>query len=617
MKRLIPPALLLLCFACKTPNGNNNTGPSGNTGNSGPVSDPCDLDDKDGIIGLTGPVTATTAGAACSKDFNCSMGQMCQSSMCTVVSDPDKLHAELVIPSNGTYVVSMYWPAESASETSPDEVFPVNFEFANARRDQRVFRLAPRVAPLDAKDQAALSGRIRAEAVFRARERLALTQPESFYVAAPEGGVGPSRQTTCTAEQIKWKGTCYSVGSDLPPFKMSQSTGMVNVIVTVKKVIGSTAILLDKDDASASQGDIDALATAFDTIAGPRDRKLFNKGNAHTGALLDSDGNNMVGIVLSTKVGQAGVGVVGFFDVRDVLATGTSAGPNMANGNEADIMWMLPPNVSYTPAGAAAATSASVDLVAGTLAHEYQHMINLARARAVSATKIENKFLDEALAHLAEDLTGYGASNVGVISAYLSKPNASGLYIDSNGVDGDHPDGQMRGIVYLYLRYMFEKQGGFHVAEDGTITDLGGIAFIEKLMSSSQTGLANLSQAGASTYKRFPLFFPTLVTSQSADAPLVKDDCRFNFNPTGIDPQTKQPTGIKLNDPSRKDASGKGGLLTGYTQICDKAEAEANQCKMYATGGLSFLLENASANEVIRIRADSGYNLRLTAVRVK
>ncbi|MCC6810585.1 MAG: hypothetical protein IT381_24355 [Deltaproteobacteria bacterium] len=611
---VVPPLALLT--ACPTGGNNNN-----NNNNNMMVEElppPCDLDNKTGLVGSQGPTTATTTATSCTKDFECSFGQMCVASKCAVTADPDKLQAELTIPAAGNYVVSLYWPADKLAEAGvPDEVSPLTFEFQTARRDElRVYRPKLPELPMDPALTALLTAKIKMEAGMRARERLALQDPKSFYHAPSESGGGAVRQTTCTADQYKHKGTCYSVGQDLPPLKFSAGAN-ANVITTVKKVVGKTAILLDKDNSSVAQADIDKLAEAFDTIAGPRDRLFFNKGEDHSGTLLDVDGNGMLGIVLSGRAGTAGT--VGLFDVRDVLAMGTSLGPDAANGNQTDIMWAQPPGLMATINGVA--KTPTVDLVAGTLAHEYQHMINLARARAIMVNgmpKVEETFLNEALSHLAEDLTGYGSSNLAVINAYLHDSSKAGLRVDIDGINGDNQNGWMRGIGYLYLRYLFDAQKGFKIADDGKITDQGGIAFVEKLMATQKFGIEALAEAGGSTYSRMPLFFATLVTSQNnADASLLKDDCRFNYPLPGTDPQTKQATGIKLNDPGRKDASGTGGLLDGYLQVCAQADAEGGSCKMYATGGFSFIWENAKANDIVRVKADSGFNLRLSAVKVK
>jgi hypothetical protein len=167
----------------------------------------------------------------------------------------------------------------------------------------------------------------------------------------------------------------------------------------------------------------------------------------------------------------------------------------------------------------------------------------------------------------------------------------------------------LRGIAYLYLRYLFEKAAGYKVAKDGTITDFGGIKLIEKLMSGNKNGLESLSGASGSFFKRFATFFPALV----ADV----DDCRFGYDAPKTDPVTEQTTGIALKDPSRKDATGSDKLLNGYQEVCSKDDAIGGQCRMFMSGGLSFLWSAAKANDTIRVKGDSGFNLRVVAIKVK
>jgi hypothetical protein len=515
----------------------------------------------------------------------------------------DKTHAELTIPAAGDYVVSIYGPADKAADASIGLIDPLTVEFATARRDEpRLFRLPPRAVAVDAADLALLRSRTHAERSLRAMERLVLQTPERFY--SPES-TRPARET-CTAAEFKYKDICYGVGEDLPALIYSFGGG-VSVTVTVKKVVGSTALLVDKADTAVAQSDLDKLADEFDTIAGPRDRQIFNQNAAHTGT-LDTDGNAMLGVVLSSKVGTSGI--AGLFDVRDVLnkAPKPNSDPS-ANGNESDLMWATLPGSTLN------GKTVSVALIAGTLAHEYQHMINLARAR--TSGKTETVFLNEALSHLAEDLTGYGASNLSVIGAYLAAPS-NGLFLNDDGADNDDAAGKARGIGYLYLRYLFEKAGGYAIASDGKITDQGGIAFVEKLMTGgTKNGLESLSAAGGSFFKRFALFFPTLSVSQnSADAPLVATDCRFNFDLPTTDPLTQQLHGLKLNDPMRANATGQTGLLAGYQTLCSKDDAEAGTCKLFMTGGHSFIW-TAAANDKMTVKGASDLNLRVTAIKVK
>lgn len=612
-------ALLLAACPSGSDNGNNggpsgNTGATGNTGGTGFVA-ACDLDKLDGVLGAPGALGATTVGATCEKDFDCWLGQVCTDGKCAAESTDEKLFGEAQIAEDGDYVVTVYAPANAAADQFTDQVEPV-FEFGTVTRSPpsgKLYRLPGRALAVDGAAAAAVAARGQVEEWFRAKER------DALLLGPQEGALGdsPIRQAACAAAEFSYKGTCYAVGAELPAFQYSFRSLAITPVL--KKVEGSTAILVDKDDTIA-QADIDRVATAFETVGAKRDLAIFNKGAAHTGA-LDTDGNGKVAIILSTKVPSTTSKIVGVFDVSDVLATGTSFGMAQANGNEADVMWAIPPGAPFTDL-AGAPTTVSFELVIGTLAHEYQHMINFARAKSQSPVKTETLWLNEALSHLAEDLTGYGASNLPAVAEYLGKWNTAGISVSLAGSGNNFDSVAMRGVSYLYLRYLFEKAGGYELGANGSITDKGGISFVEKLLSPTTNGLASLASAGGQTAKRFALFFPALVVaSDSSFDAAVRGDCRFSFAATTTDPVTGQKNGVQLSDATRVNAYGDSGTLVGFdTTLCAKDQVDGGSspdCSLYATGAVSFLWEGAAASDVVRVRGPSGVNLRLVAVKVK
>jgi hypothetical protein len=574
-------------------------------GNMPPVVG-CKLDDRSGILGALGATGQTALGASCTNDYDCSQGQTCVTQKCATNQTDDKTTGELTVDAAGDYLVTVYGAADKNSDvgrTDTDDPVELLFTFSGAAaRDARLVRF-PRYQPtIDPVAASALEARVRNEPILRELERRAV----ELRIPSAQPFVSATRQGACSATQFGFKGNCYAEGETFGPLKYS--FGNVDVTVVVKKIVGTTAILVDATD-TVAQTAVDSLATAFDTVALKRDLILFDKGGTHTGA-LDTDGNTKIGIVLSSKVGNAGN--AGLFDVRDVLAAGSSAQGVTGNGNGADLIWAQPPAIAWgTPA-----KTPTFESVIGTLAHEYQHLINFQRGKS-KTLGAERLFLNEGLSHLAEDLTGYGASNVSAVSAFLNANTSTGLYVGANGLDKDTQ--AMRGLVYLYLRYVFEKKLGYAVANDGTVTDKGGIAFIEALMSSKTDGIDSLAAAAGSSFYRFATFFTALAASGNTAAPLVQSDCRFTFDAPKVDPVTMQEVGITLDDPSRRDAYGATNLLNGYQQICDKSVAETSgaDCRVYMTGGYTFLWEGAAAGATLKVQTGSAFTVRLAAVKVK
>src|SRR4051812_9113347 len=108
--------LLLVVAACNKTTEPMNTGPTGTTGASGIVGiDPptgpkmCAAADLAGITTTAmASINPVAVGAACTKDYECWVGQMCVSGMCAAQSADDKLHGEVMTGTAGDYMVSVY-----------------------------------------------------------------------------------------------------------------------------------------------------------------------------------------------------------------------------------------------------------------------------------------------------------------------------------------------------------------------------------------------------------------------------------------------------------------------------------------------------------------------------
>jgi hypothetical protein len=108
---------------------------------------------------------------------------------------------------------------------------------------------------------------------------------------------------------------------------------------------------------------------------------------------------------------------------------------------------------------------------------------------------VEELFLDEGLAHLAETLAGYGICGGNILFArkYLTTPYAYS-FSDTN-IYGIGDSAGRRGAMLLLLSWLFWRAGGMSVATDGTCTDTGGIAFLQDIASCPETGWSALEYA--------------------------------------------------------------------------------------------------------------------------
>ncbi|MGE5754644.1 MAG: hypothetical protein ACM35G_02840 [Planctomycetaceae bacterium] len=127
------------------------------------------------------------------------------------------------------------------------------------------------------------------------------------------------------------------------------------------------------------------------------------------------------------------------------------------------------------------------------LAHEYTHAVTIS-AKALAAPGAsggrlgpeEEGWLDEALAHLVEDLHGFSRSNLDYrVSAFLSQPERYRLVVEDYFAADLFRSHGNRGGTYLFLRWCVDRFG----------PDL-----IPALIRSDRRGTANLERATGTTF---------------------------------------------------------------------------------------------------------------------
>lgn len=153
---------------------------------------------------------------------------------------------------------------------------------------------------------------------------------------------------------------------------------------------------------------LDSIALEFDNITYPTDAAYF-------GTPTDVDGNGRVIMLFTGQINkltppnsQNGF-VGGFFFAGDFFpATDQGGGPNTycPESNNAEIFYLLSPDPTGR-FGNVRSTSSVRQGTRGTIAHEFQHMINAGRRfQNPAVSEFESTWLDEALAHFAEDAVG-------------------------------------------------------------------------------------------------------------------------------------------------------------------------------------------------------------------
>ncbi len=288
-----------------------------------------------------------------------------------------------------------------------------------------------------------------------------------------------------------------------------QCSDPINVGAKVMTVSQTAYVLADTTNPAGgfSSSDYASFATMFDTLINPLDVQTF-------GQPTDIDHNGKVVILFTKEVnkltprGSGGV-VGGFFFDRDLFPTTTNAEfEGCATSNFGEMFYVLVPDPNGVYSDPRSASDV-LSLTPGTLAHEYQHLINAGRRLYVNTTADypEAVWLNEGLSHIAEELlfyratglaprqnidinaaqpvatqfSNYQGANFGRYDQFLSEPPETSPYADNDDLN-------TRGATWNLLRYLADHHG----SSDGT-------TFFQ-LTNGPDTGQVNLSAVFGTDY---------------------------------------------------------------------------------------------------------------------
>ncbi|HEV7389351.1 MAG TPA: hypothetical protein VGN73_12135, partial [Gemmatimonadaceae bacterium] len=274
---------------------------------------------------------------------------------------------------------------------------------------------------------------------------------------------------------------------DILKLNTTSASACSNPSVRTGRVVAITnRAIVVADTANPANGfttaDYQEFGANFDTLVYPVDTLNF-------GAPTDIDNNGHVVLFFTRAVNEltppgAGFYVGGFFFSRDLFPTQqTSSLAGCTTSNFAEMFYLLVPD----PAGVVNQNQRSAAFVksvtVSTLAHEFQHLINASRRLYVNTgtNTFEDSFLDEGLAHIAEELmffrsTGlapgqnisyqaiqaspglqeafdnFEAPNVRRFIGYLTT-RAAAPYVNNANIT-------TRGAIWSFLRYAADRRGG-------------------------------------------------------------------------------------------------------------------------------------------------------------
>ncbi len=204
---------------------------------------------------------------------------------------------------------------------------------------------------------------------------------------------------------------------DRTNFKVPMQTDPCNKFTTI------TAQVQYINDKTIIYQDITAPAggftsTDFQTIGDEFSSLIYPTDVSYFGNPSDLDNNSRIIILYTPEVnkltpsGNPGSFVGGFFWAGDLFPV--SGAGSCAQSNVAELFYVLIPDPTGTINGNVRSTNTVRQGTRGTIAHEFQHMINASeRIRSPILQNFEQVWLDEALAHFAEDAVGRSVRGIG------------------------------------------------------------------------------------------------------------------------------------------------------------------------------------------------------------
>ena len=280
-----------------------------------------------------------------------------------------------------------------------------------------------------------------------------------------------------------------------PDFRTGRVAAVTNRAIVVADTANPTGGFTDEQYRS--------IGVTFDTLVDPVDVAAFGEPGD-----IDSNGRSILfftrAINALTPRGSSSL-ILGLFYGRD-LTPKSAACPG---SNAAEMFYLLVPDPEGTVSDARTASTV-VTYTNGTVAHEYQHLINASR-RSGGNPLVENTeeaWLNEGLSHIAEELVFFRSSGLSMrtnltadaVNATTRTQAAFSTYEANNfarfrryvqstesqapiSSDGFEADLQTRGAIWSFLRYAADRQPG----GDGTLW--------YRLVNSTTTGMANLTAA--------------------------------------------------------------------------------------------------------------------------
>ena len=270
-------------------------------------------------------------------------------------------------------------------------------------------------------------------------------------------------------------------------------------------------LYVDNETPAAFLTDEEAVGfgRVFDSEIYQTDRNAF-------GNESDINHDSRVAILLSPAVNrltppgaaqEQGGYIAGYFLMNDLLPHLPGINGRVTNGMEIFYGVVPDPDGLF---GNIFLREKTLPVIEGVLAHEFLHMIIfnyrvLMYGQGLYGDYIEKLWLEEGLAHIAEDLNGNDSSNMRRASLFLADPGNVTLIYGGDALDE-------RGAEFLFLRQLGDRFGD---------------EIFRKLVQSKRAGVSNVEAATRA-------YFKELFADWSAACYLsgrgITSDIRFNYS---------------------------------------------------------------------------------------
>ena len=372
--------------------------------------------------------------------------------------------------------------------------------------------------------------------------------------------------------------------------------------------IGSHSIVVADTSNPAngfSDADYQRFATRFDTLVYPIDTDAF-------GAPSDIDNNDRVVLIFTRAVNEltpanSSSFVGGFTFSRDLFPrVGTPRLSSCDASNEGEYFYLITPDPAGIVNGNERSTGFVDTITTAIIAHEFQHLINASRRIYVNnANDFEATWLDEGLAHIAEELLFYREAgigpknnisltairaseqrrsafnldmvgNAGRYRSYLQKPSSSSPYADNDSLP-------TRGGSWSLLRYLADHRSA-----------TGDKVFFQ-LVNSTLSGIENAQNVFGTSFTQDVRDWNV---SHAVDdiAPVPAELTQPSWNWHSIYPALYQDGTYPLKYQMMTDAASYTGKVAGGGAAYYKLTVPANGTATLTLGG-----QSASAGSHIQL----------------